>query len=347
VDNVRVAKIMGSGVLSSKVVRGMLFKRSVESYINHCTDAKIAVYTAPLDAAYTETKGTVLLNTAEELKSFSQGEESLLEGQLKAIKDTGATVIVTGGKVGDMALHFCNRLGMMVVKLTSKFDLQRLCRATRATALPKLLPPEPQELGFCSHVSVEEIGDTTVTVFRQEDVNSAVSTVVVRGATANMMDDVERAVDDAVNNYKAITKDGRFVPGAGACEIELARQIAKYGETCPGLEQYAINSFAEALEVVPATLAENCGVKQREIIASLYAAHENGQANAGIDVESETPSVINAHESKIWDNYLAKSWGLKYATQAACTVLRVDQIIMAKRAGGPKAQQNPAAQAER
>eukprot|EP00049_Salpingoeca_infusionum_P027564 m.33167 g.33167 ORF g.33167 m.33167 type:complete len:548 (+) comp9593_c0_seq1:222-1865(+) len=347
VDNVRVCKIPGRGVLASQVVRGMVFTRSVDSYVTKCEDAKIAVYTAPLDAAYTETKGTVLLNTAEELKSFSKGEENLLEQQILAIKEAGANVIVTGGKVGDMALHFCNKFGMLVVKLNSKFDLQRLCRATGATAQPKLLPPQPQELGHCSVVAVEEVGDTTVTVFRQMDLNSAVSTIVVRGATRNVMDDVERAVDDAVNNFKAITKDGRFVAGAGATEIELASRIATYAETYPGLEQYAIHAFAEALEVIPATLAENSGVKQQEIIASLYAAHQAGQLYGGVDVDAETPTVIDASEKGIWDSYLAKSWGLKYATQAACTVLSVDQIIMAKRAGGPKAQANPAAQAER
>jgi T-complex protein 1 subunit theta len=103
-------------------------------------------------------QGTVLLNTAAELKSYSKGEEDLLENQIKAIHATGANVIVTGAKVGDMALHYCNRLGIMVVKLSSKFDLRRLCRATSATALPRLTPPTPHELGHCDTVVLEEVG---------------------------------------------------------------------------------------------------------------------------------------------------------------------------------------------
>ena len=101
----------------------------------------------------------MLLNTAKELKDYSKGEEDLLENQIKAIHATGANVIVTGAKVGDMALHYCNRLGIMVIKLTSKFDLRRLCRATSATALPRLTPPTPHELGHCDDVIVEEVSD--------------------------------------------------------------------------------------------------------------------------------------------------------------------------------------------
>lgn len=344
VDNVRIVKIPGSGVLSSKVIRGMVFPRNVESTINHLTDAKVAVFTADLDNAYTETKGTVLINTAKELKDFSRGEEDLLENKIEAIKAAGVSVIVTGGKVGDMALHFCNRAGLLIVKLNSKFELKRLCRTTGATALPVLTAPTAHEIGFCSEVGVEEIGEITVTVFKQHDLNSSVSTIVVRGATPNIMDDIERALDDGINVYKSLTREQRFLPGAGAVEIELARQVFSYGETCAGLEQYAIKSFAEALEVIPQTLAENCGVKAKHFVSNLYAAHEEGKTNVGFDIEGATDSdnLIDAAEAGILDGLLNKQWMLKYSVNASLTVLGIDQIIMAKRAGGPKApKQNP------
>lgn len=269
VDNIRVAKIPGSGVLSSRVLRGMVFGRPTAGVVTQAQDCKVAVYTADVDYTHTETKGTVLIENAEELKNFSKGEEEHLEAQLAAIRDSGAKAIVTSGRVGDMAMHFLNKFGILVLKLTSKHDLRRLCRATKATALPRLTPPTPTELGHCDEVLMEEIGDTTVTVFRQTDDASAVATVIVRGATPNTMDDIERAIDDGVNVYKAITKEQRFVPGAGATEIELAKRLAAYAKTIPGLEQYAINAFAEALEVVPRVLAENAGEKAQEVIAML------------------------------------------------------------------------------
>ncbi len=158
-------------------------------------------------------------------------------------------------------MHFLNRYGIMAVRLTSKHDLRRLCRSINATALPRVVAPTSKELGHIDEVIVDELGDTTVTIFRQLDDASQISTVIVRGSTDNIMDDVERAVEDGVNTYKALTKDGRCVAGAGATEIDLASRLARYAETCSGLEQYAITAFAESLEIVPFTLAENAGFK--------------------------------------------------------------------------------------
>ncbi|CAB4014706.1 T-complex 1 subunit theta isoform X1, partial [Paramuricea clavata] len=138
VDNVRVVKILGSGVLSSVVIQGMVFKREVEGNITKVQDAKIAVFSCPLDSMATETKGTVLIKSAAELKAFSPGAENLLESQVKCLVDAGCNLVVTGGKVGDMALHFCNKYNLMVVRLTSKWELRRLCKAVGAVALPKM-----------------------------------------------------------------------------------------------------------------------------------------------------------------------------------------------------------------
>jgi len=336
VDNIRVCKILGSGLYSSQVINGMVFKRHAESNIIKKETCKIAIYTCPVDALQTETKGTVLIKTAEELTSFSRGEESQLEKQIKAIADAGVDVVVAGGKFGDLAMHYVNKYNMMAVRLMSKWDVRRLARATGATALPKMTPPTSEEMGMADTVYVDELGDTEVVVFRVGEKESRVSTIVIRGATDNYMDDIERAVDDGVNVFKGLCKDGKMTPGGGATEIELARQVAQWAETHPGLEQYSINKFAEALEIIPRVLAENSGVKPKEIISKLYAAHSEGNKNMGFDIDGETGDIKDCLESNVLDLMLAKKWALKYATNAACTILRVDQIIMAKRAGGPK-----------
>lgn len=128
VDNVRVCKILGSGLNSSQVVQGMVFKRDVEGDINNVENAKIVIYSCAVDIMQTETKGTVLIKSADELMNFSRGEENLLELQIKAIADSGAKVIVAGAKFGDMALHYVNKYKMMAVRLNSKFDLRRLSK---------------------------------------------------------------------------------------------------------------------------------------------------------------------------------------------------------------------------
>jgi len=336
VDNIRVQKIMGSGLFASEIVNGMVFRRHVEGDVTKVNNAKICVLSCPLDSMATETKGTVLIKNADELVNFSKGEEDLLESQIKAIADTGCNVIVTGGKAADMAIHFCNKYKIMVVRLMSKFELRRLCRATQATALPRITAPTPEESGQCDSVALAEIGDTPVVVFKQDREDNAVATIVIRGATTNIMDDIERAIDDGVNCFKALTRDGRMLPGAGALEMELAQRISTYGQTIPGLEQYAVNKFAEAFEIFPRTMAENAGVKATELISTLYAAHSNKETNVAFDIEGEGIATCDAVERGILDSFLVKYWGLKFSSNAACTVLRVDQIIMAKQAGGPK-----------
>ncbi|CAL8279510.1 unnamed protein product [Arctogadus glacialis] len=336
VDSVRVCKILGCGITASTMLHGMVFKKELEGDLTSVKDANIAVFSCPFDCMVTETKGTVLIKNAKELMNFSKGEEDMMEAQMQAIKATGANVVVTGGKVADMALHYANKYNLMVVRLNSKWDLRRLCKTVGAIALPRMTPPTPEELGHCDSVYLSEVGDTQVVVFKHEKEDGAIATMVLRGSTDNLMDDIERAVDDGVNTFKVLVRDKRLLPGAGATEIELAKQIAAYGETCPGLEQYAIKKFAEAFEAVPRALAENSGVKANELISKLYAEHHKGGKNMGFDIEGEGPVVKDMLEAGILDPYLVKHWGIKLATNAAITVLRVDQIIMAKQAGGPK-----------
>merc|ERR1719201_120717 len=162
----------------------------------------------------------------------------MLEAQIKSIVDQGVTVVVSGSKFGEMAEHFLNKHGMMMVKILSKHELRRLCKAIGATPLPRMTAPTAMELGHCDQVAVEEIGDVRITAFRQKSEKSHLSTIIIRGATANIMDDIQRAVDDGTNVFKQITRDPRF--GAGAAEIELASQLAAYGLAQPGLDQYAI-----------------------------------------------------------------------------------------------------------
>eukprot|EP00742_Colponemidia_sp_Colp-10_P000949 GILJ01001029.1.p1 GENE.GILJ01001029.1~~GILJ01001029.1.p1 ORF type:complete len:543 (-),score=112.98 GILJ01001029.1:275-1903(-) len=343
VDNVRVAKILGSNLFETRVLRGLVVTRDAEGSIKHVKNAKVAVFGCPLDTASTETKGTVLLHNADELMNYSKGEENALEKVIKEVADAGVNVIVSGGSIGELALHYIEKYEMMAVKILSKFELRRLCRAIGATALVRVGAPTAEEVGSADEVTTEEIGSQKVTIFRRDTEDSKVATLVVRGSTQNLLDDVERAVDDAVNVVKSFAKDARFVPGAGATEIELAHRIQQFGAATPGLDQYAINKFAETLEIIPRTLAENAGLSATDTLSGLYAAHHKGEKNVGIDVEAG--GVKDVAEAGVLDHLATKMWAIKLAADAALTVLRVDQIIMAKPAGGP-APKGPAGQDE-
>ncbi|KFX90964.1 hypothetical protein O988_04801 [Pseudogymnoascus sp. VKM F-3808] len=338
VDTVRVVKIMGGSMEQSRVVKGMVFGREPDGSVKKAVRAKVGVFSCPIDTSQTETKGTVLLHNAKEMMDFTTGEESQLEVAIKELYDSGLRVVIAGSTVGELAMHYLNRFGILVIRILSKFELRRVCRVVGATPLARLGAPMPDEMGSIDIVETLEIGGDRVTVFRQENDATRTATIVLRGATMNHLDDIERAVDDGVNVVKAITRDPRLVPGAGATETELVERIMAIGETTPGLPQYAIKKYAEAFEVIPRTLAESAGLDATEVLSRLYTAHHKKEDwCAGVDIENDDGTgVFDAKEAGILDLLVSKSWAIRLATEAARTVLSVDQIIVARQAGGPK-----------
>jgi T-complex protein 1 subunit theta len=375
---------MGGSLEQSKVVKGMVLGREPDGSIKKAKKAKVGVFSCPIDTSQTETKGTVLIKNAKEMLDFTTGEENQLESAIKELYDSGLRVVVAGSTIGELALHYLNRFGILVIKILSKFELRRLCRVCNATPLARLGAPMPDEMGSIDVVETIEIGGDRVTVFRQEDKSTSATrtaTIVLRGATQNHLDDVERAIDDGVNALKALTKDPRLVPGAGATEMQLVERISAFADRTPGLPQYAIRKYAEAFEVIPRTLAESAGLDATEVLARLYTAHQRRPARAaaaangnaqestsesedddeegeseedsssseeapywttGIDLEAPatssdpTAGTLDALDEGILDLMVSKSWAIRLATEAARTVLSVDQIIVARQAGGPK-----------
>lgn len=338
-DSVRVSKILGSNVAESRVIRGFVALRGSESTVTSAADAKITIFGCGIEASGTEAKGTVLMKNADDLKGYNKSEEKRMEETIKAIADTGCKVVLSGGTVSEMALHFIERYGLMCLRCPSKFDLRRLCTASGATALVRLGPATPDEMGHCDSVRVEEVGGRKVTIFSQDEAGGdggcRLSTILLRASTSSTLADLERAIDDGVHAAKMACRDGRLVPGAGATEMELSVQIKNYADTCPGLDQYAVRAFARALEVVPRTLAENAGLDGSAVLAALGAAHANGNAMAGVDIEAAETGRNGVDEATaVRDLLNTKSNAFRLAIDAALTVLRVDQIIMSKPAGG-------------
>jgi len=342
VDSIRVVKLLGGDISQSYVVRGMVFQRPpLPSAITEVKGANIAVFTCPIDAADTETKGTALLTNANELMEFNQGEEKQIEGLILEIKNSGINVVVSGGSVSDLAAHFMEKHGILCLTLGSKFELRRLCQATGARPLVSLGAVAPEHRGYCSRVFVQEVGLSKITVFENDDKDKTnIATIVLRASTFNMLNDVERAIDDGVNTVKAMGRDrgGHFLPGAGAFEVELSKRLREYATSVAGLQQYAIDKFADALLVIPRTLAENAGQNASETVSKLIAAHAAGDIRAGVNVKAapgENP-VLDSTEGAIFDLVAVKACALRLVVDVVTTVLRIDQIIMSKLAGGPK-----------
>lgn len=339
VDNIRTVKLPGGSLQQSEVVRGMVFMLTPLTNVDLVDNAQIAVFTCSIESAATETKGTVLLSNASELMNYNEGEEKFLHDQIKSIAESGVNVVVTSGSVGDLAKHFLDKYKIMCISIGSQWEIRRLCRATRARAIVALGPVAKEDQGFCKKVHVREFGLKKCVVFTQEEKDeSNVASIILRSSTQNALEDLERAVDDGVNTVRQMGRDPRFLAGAGACDIEMARRLNAIAAKRSGLDQYAVKAYAEALEVVPRTLAENAGMDSMQIQAQLYAAHEKGDINVGIDIENLT--VGDMTKSHIYDLLSLKANAIRLATNAVVTILRVDQIIMSKPAGGPKAPQN-------
>lgn len=161
----------------------------------------------------------MLIKNAKELLNYTKSEEEHAERIVKGIADAGINLVVAGGSVSEIMLHYFEKYRLMVVKVNSKFDMKRLCKALGAVAIARLGAPTPDEIGTCDMVHVEEIGSQKVTIFEKNTDNCKLATIVLRGATTNQLDDVERAIDDAVNVFRSTIRDGRFVYGGGATEI--------------------------------------------------------------------------------------------------------------------------------
>uniref|UniRef100_A0A7S2V2T8 CCT-theta n=1 Tax=Fibrocapsa japonica TaxID=94617 RepID=A0A7S2V2T8_9STRA len=338
VQNVRVAKLRGGSVLQSKVVRGMVILRDTENSIKLAENAKVTVFGCGIEAAATEAKGTVLIHSAEELLSYNKGEEAHMHDIIKQIADSGCKVVICGGSISEMAMHFLTKYHIMAIKVPSKWELRRACETCNATALVRLGAATPDEMGSCSKVEVREMGGRKVIVMEQDQgEDTRLATIVLRASTDAAVNDHERAVDDAVQCCKALWKDGRVVAGGGAAEMALARKIREFGQQTTGLDQYAIKKFADALESVPRILAETSGMDGTDALAQLNTIHASGNSTAGVIITDDDVELgkEEAGQPSVVDSLAVKKAALNLAADAAITVLRVDQIIMAKQAGGP------------
>ncbi|KAJ8613399.1 hypothetical protein CTAYLR_002243 [Chrysophaeum taylorii] len=337
VDQVRVAKIKGGDVAMSTCVKGMVLLRDTETSVKSVENAKIAVFNCGIEMAQTETKGTVLIRTADELMNYNKTEERALETIVKDVASAGCKVVVANGSISEMASHFLEKYELMTLRTPSKFETRRVCGATGASGLVRLGAPTPEELGSASKAYVKELGGRAVTVFEQDDtVSSKISTVVVRASTSSLLDDLERAVDDGVNTVRALARDPRLVYGAGAFELELSKRLHDFGAASLGLEQYAIKKFAQAFDVIPRALAENAGLDATVVLADLKAKHDAGDNAAGVDLRDVDDKRDAPEMPAVYDAFYVKESAIRLAVDAALTVLRVDQIIMSKPAGGPK-----------
>ena len=240
--------------------------------------------------------------------------------------DIGADVVFAGDGIDDMAQHYLAQEGILAVRRAKSEDLNRLARATGGRVVSNLEDIESDDLGFAGSVAQKDVGgDERIFV---EDVEEAKSvTLILRGGTEHVVDEIERAIEDSLGVVRTTLLDGQVLPGGGAPEAELALQLRDFADSVGGREQLAVEAFADALEVVPRTLAENAGLDPIDSLVDLRKRHDAGEFGAGLD--AYTGDVIDMEAEGVVEPLRVKTQAIESATEAAVMILRIDDVIAA------------------
>ena len=328
VDNVSVEKVVGSSIDQSELVEGVIVdKERVDENMPYAVeDANVALFDGDIEVQETEIDAEVNVTDPDQLQQFLDQEEAQLREMVDHLVDIGADVVFVGDGIDDMAQHYLAQEGILAVRRAKSDDLKRLARATGGRVVSNLDDIESEDLGFAGSVAQKDIGgDERIFV---EDVEEAKSvTLILRGGTEHVVDEIERAIDDSLGVVRTTLVDGQVLPGGGAPEAELALQLRDFADSVGGREQLAVEAFADALEVIPRTLAENAGLDPIDSLVDLRSRHDGGEFGAGLD--AYTGDVIDMEAEGVVEPLRVKTQAIESATEAAVMILRIDDVIAA------------------
>jgi len=330
IDLIKILKKHGKSLEETELVRGMVIDKEVAHpqmpKIIH--NAKIALINAKLEIEKTEFDAKINIESPEQMKMFLDEEERMLKEMVDKIAEAGANVVFCEKGIDDVALHFLAKRGILAVKNVSSSDMEKLARATGGKIVASVKDLTPDVLGEAKLVEEVKIGDDKL-VYVRECKNPKAVTIVVRGGTEHVVDEAERSLHDALCVVRNAIEDGKIVPGGGAPEAEVAKQLREYAVKVGGREQLAIEAFADAVESIPLTLAENAGLDPVDIMVALRAAHEKADGyRMGVDVF--TGKIRDMLELKVVEPLRVKLQVIKSATEAANMILKIDDVIAAK-----------------
>ncbi|AET64596.1 thermosome subunit alpha [Methanothrix harundinacea] len=333
VDNITVEKKVGGGITDSQLVYGMVIdkERLHPNMPKKVKDAKIALLNTAIEIEKTEVDAKIEITSPDQLQAFLDQEETMLKDMVNKIVSTGANVVFCQKGIDDLAQHFLAKAGVYTIRRIKKSDMEKLARATGGRIVTSIHDLAESELGRAGLVEEKKIaGDDMTFVVECENPKSV--SIILRGGTEHVVDELDRAMEDALRVVGVALEDSLLMPGGGAPEIELALRLREYAATVGGREQLAIEAFAEALEIIPKTLAENAGFDQIDTLVALRSSHEKGVKTAGLDMETGKPSDMQ--EKGVVEPMRVKTQAINSAAESAVMILRIDDVIASK-SGGP------------
>lgn len=327
-DHVKLEKVVGGSLEDTNLVNGVVLDKEVvhPGMPKRVKNAKIALIDAPLEVKSTETDAKIQISSPEQLKQFLDAEEEMLREIVTKIAEVGANVVLCQKGIDDLAQHLLAKAGVLAVRRVKKSDMERLARSTGAKIVTNIKDLASEDLGNAGLVEEKKIGGEKM-LFVQECKNPKAVTLLIRGGTEHVVDEAERAIEDAVDGVAAALELGKIVAGGGASEISVAVELRKYAQTVGGREQLAIEAFAKAMEIIPRALAENAGLDPIDFLVKLKSMHEQGNSRYGLDLfAGEVKDMIKLG---VIEPLKIKRQAVKSASEVAEMVLRIDDVIAA------------------
>ena len=328
-DHINIHRIQGATVAESQVIKGVVIDKSRidQTMPKKVKDAKIALLKYPVEVKDLETDAKIKLTDPSQMQAFIEQEEGMIKDMVEKIIATGANVLFCQKGIDELAQHYLAREGIFAVKRVRKSDIERLEKATGANLATNIDDLKPEDLGSAGRVYEKKIFDE-VLIFVEESPDPKAVSIILRGSTKHVAEEVERAVEDALGVVAATVEDQKVVAGGGAPEMAIARVLKDYADTIGGREQLAVMAFAEAMEIIPKTLAENAGMDSIDVLVDMRAAQERSPY-MGLDIFQG--KVTDMKISTVIEPYRVKKQAIQSAAEAAEMVLRIDDMIASTR----------------
>ncbi|MBI4144813.1 TCP-1/cpn60 chaperonin family protein [Candidatus Woesearchaeota archaeon] len=334
-EHIKLEKKVGSAVEDTELIDGVVLeKEAVHPQMPKVIlNAKIALIDSAIEIKDTEIDAKIEITDPRQMQAFLDQEEKMLRTMVDKLANVGANVVFCQKGIDDAAQHFLAKKGIYAARRVKKSDMEALQRASGANIITNLDDLTPKDLGHAGRVEEVKIGDEELT-YVTGCKNPKSVTILVRGGTPHIVDEVRRAMTDAIGDVAASIKVGKVVAGAGAPEMEVARELRKFADGLSGREQLAVFAFADSLEVIPRTLAENAGMDPIDIITELKVAHDKKQKWAGVDVNAG--KVMDAWKAGVIEPLKIKTQAITSASEVAQMILRIDDVIAGGKQDAPR-----------
>ena len=332
-DNILVVKKQGGSAADTELVDGIILdkERVHEGMPRSVEGAKIALLDAAIEVKKTEVDARINITSPEQLQSFLQQEENMLREMVEKVKSSGADVLICQKGIDDVAQHFLTKAGIYAVRRAKKSDMEKLAKACGGRIVSALDDLSHEDLGEAGHVEERKIGDDKLTFITECPKAKAVS-LLVRGGTEHVIDELERGIHDALSVVARAVEDGKVSIGGGAAAMDVAMNLRNFAPSVGGREQLAVEAFAESMEIIPKTLAENAGMDQIDVLLKLRKAHKDGEKYTGVNVLGG--GITDMFKANVIEPLKVPTQTIKSATETAVMLLRIDDVVASKGGAG-------------